>query len=114
MIDTHVSWEHHLLDRYWAPHNGRLPGSALDLPFLAPADHFLELEGCAVLDTSAVVQLCSWIKIAAACGLLLLLVLHETFVALVCGALLEGSCVTAAIVTQCALARRSGAHSTGP
>jgi hypothetical protein len=32
--------------RYWAPHNGRLPGSGLDLPFLAPADHFLELEGC--------------------------------------------------------------------
>ena len=30
--------------RYWGAHNGRLPGSALELPFVAPADHFLELE----------------------------------------------------------------------
>ena len=32
------------IGRYWGAHNGRLPGSALELPFVAPADHFLELE----------------------------------------------------------------------
>lgn len=32
------------LDRYWAPHDGRLPGSQFDLPFLCPADHVLDLE----------------------------------------------------------------------
>ncbi len=35
-------------DRYWAPHNGRLPGSGLELPFLAPADHIIDLESYAI------------------------------------------------------------------
>jgi len=32
-------------DRYWGPlMAGRLPGSDVDLPFIAPADHFLDME----------------------------------------------------------------------
>lgn len=34
------------LDRWWAPHNGRLPGSKVKLPFLAPTDLVLDLEVC--------------------------------------------------------------------
>jgi hypothetical protein len=30
-------------DRWWAPHNGRIPGSELKLPFRCPADHVLNL-----------------------------------------------------------------------
>jgi hypothetical protein len=33
------------LDRFWAPHNGTIPGSATPLPiFPCPADHILDLE----------------------------------------------------------------------
>jgi hypothetical protein len=32
------------MDRWWAPHGGIIPGSALELPYLCPADHVLELE----------------------------------------------------------------------
>eukprot|EP00967_Tisochrysis_lutea_P022114 scaffold25193_cov29-Tisochrysis_lutea.AAC.7 len=33
------------LDRFWAPHNGTIPGSATPLPvFPCPADHVLDLE----------------------------------------------------------------------
>lgn len=32
------------LDRWWAPHDGRLPNSRIDLPFAAPADLVLDLE----------------------------------------------------------------------
>ena len=33
------------LDRYWAPHNGIIPGSATQLPLLeCPADHVIDLE----------------------------------------------------------------------
>ena len=33
------------LDRYWAPHNGIIPGSATQLPLLeCPADHIIDLE----------------------------------------------------------------------
>lgn len=31
-------------DRYWAPHNGVIPGSEFKLPFECPADHVLDLE----------------------------------------------------------------------
>jgi len=31
-------------DRWWAPHDGTIPGSELDLPFHCPADHVLDLE----------------------------------------------------------------------
>ncbi len=31
-------------DRWWAPHNGIIPGSALRLPFQCPLDHVLDLE----------------------------------------------------------------------
>jgi arabinosyltransferase len=31
-------------DRWWAPHNGRLPGAPTPLPYRAPADHVLDLE----------------------------------------------------------------------
>lgn len=31
-------------DRYWAPHMGIIPGSALKLPYKAPIDHVLDLE----------------------------------------------------------------------
>jgi len=31
-------------DRWWAPHDGTLPGSATQLPYRAPIDHFLDLE----------------------------------------------------------------------
>ena len=30
-------------DRWWAPHQGTIPGSALLLPFRCPADHVLDL-----------------------------------------------------------------------
>ncbi len=33
------------LDRWWAPHTGRIPPSEFKLPFLCPADHVLNLEG---------------------------------------------------------------------
>ena len=32
------------MDRWWAPHDGTIPGSALDLPYICPADHVLDLE----------------------------------------------------------------------
>jgi len=35
------------MDRWWAPHSGKIPGSSLDLPFEAPFDHIVDLEGCA-------------------------------------------------------------------
>ena len=35
------------LDRWWAPHTGIIPGSQLELPFTAPFDHLVDLEGCA-------------------------------------------------------------------
>ena len=34
------------MDRWWAPHSGKIPGSSLDLPFVAPFDHIVDLEGC--------------------------------------------------------------------
>ncbi len=34
------------LDRWWAPHDGKIPGSKLDLPYIAPFDHVMDLEGC--------------------------------------------------------------------
>ena len=33
-------------DRWWAPHAGRIPGSAFKLPFRCPLDHVLDLEQC--------------------------------------------------------------------
>lgn len=33
-------------DRYWAPHDGKLQGSLLELPFQAPIDLVLDLEVC--------------------------------------------------------------------
>ncbi len=35
------------LDRWWAPHDGIIPGSNLVLPYIAPFDHVMDLEGCA-------------------------------------------------------------------
>lgn len=35
------------MDRWWAPHDGIIPGSHLSLPFVAPFDHIVDLEGCA-------------------------------------------------------------------
>ncbi|EFN51848.1 hypothetical protein CHLNCDRAFT_37217 [Chlorella variabilis] len=32
------------MDRWWAPHDGTIPGSGLDLPYICPADHVLDLE----------------------------------------------------------------------
>lgn len=32
------------MDRWWAPHAGTIPGSGLQLPYLCPADHVLDLE----------------------------------------------------------------------
>ncbi|PNW73352.1 hypothetical protein CHLRE_14g629000v5 [Chlamydomonas reinhardtii] len=32
------------LDRWWAPHSGRIPGAHFDLPFVCPLDHLLDLE----------------------------------------------------------------------
>ena len=32
------------MDRWWAPHDGTIPGSGLELPYLCPADHVLDLE----------------------------------------------------------------------
>lgn len=32
------------MDRWWAPHDGTIPGSSLDLPYLCPADHVVDLE----------------------------------------------------------------------
>ncbi|KXZ45924.1 hypothetical protein GPECTOR_49g508 [Gonium pectorale] len=32
------------LDRWWAPHAGRIPGAKFDLPFACPLDHVLDLE----------------------------------------------------------------------
>lgn len=32
------------MDRYWAPHPGKLRGAAMRLPFVCPADHVLELQ----------------------------------------------------------------------
>lgn len=32
------------MDRWWAPHAGVIPGSALELPYRCPADHVLDLE----------------------------------------------------------------------
>lgn len=42
----HCGW-----DRWWAPHNGRIPNSNLDLPYLCPMDHVLDPEarGCFVI-----------------------------------------------------------------
>lgn len=31
-------------DRWWAPHNGKIPGSHTELPFLCPMDHVFEVE----------------------------------------------------------------------
>jgi hypothetical protein len=33
------------LDRWWAPHDGAIPGAKFGLPFRCPADHVLDLEG---------------------------------------------------------------------
>ncbi|KAL6753317.1 nucleotide-diphospho-sugar transferase-domain-containing protein [Haematococcus lacustris] len=33
------------LDRWWAPHAGRIPGSDFELPFPCPMDHVFDLEG---------------------------------------------------------------------
>lgn len=32
------------MDRWWAPHNGIIPGSGLETPFVCPLDHVLDLE----------------------------------------------------------------------
>lgn len=32
------------MDRWWAPHDGTIPGSGLELPYMCPADHVLDLE----------------------------------------------------------------------
>ena len=32
------------LDRFWAPHSGKLEGALNPLPFLCPADHVLNLD----------------------------------------------------------------------
>ncbi|GLC76877.1 hypothetical protein PLESTF_001850700 [Pleodorina starrii] len=32
------------LDRWWAPHAGRIPGSKFELPFQCPLDHVIDLE----------------------------------------------------------------------
>ncbi|KAL4450568.1 hypothetical protein ABPG77_000924 [Micractinium sp. CCAP 211/92] len=32
------------MDRWWAPHDGTIPGSVLELPYMCPADHVLDLE----------------------------------------------------------------------
>eukprot|EP00884_Botryococcus_braunii_P011901 jgi/Botrbrau1/20711/Bobra.0058s0040.1 len=32
------------MDRYWAPHDGVLPGSFFGVPFLCPLDHIMDLE----------------------------------------------------------------------
>jgi hypothetical protein len=32
------------MDRWWAPHDGTIPGSGLELPYACPADHVLDLE----------------------------------------------------------------------
>ena len=32
------------MDRWWAPHDGNIPGSSLALPFPCPMDHILDLE----------------------------------------------------------------------
>ncbi|KAG2499431.1 hypothetical protein HYH03_002378 [Edaphochlamys debaryana] len=38
------------LDRWWAPHTGRIPGSDFPLPFQCPLDHVLDLENGAFKD----------------------------------------------------------------
>lgn len=35
------------LDRYWAAHDGIIPGSKFGVPFICPLDHVLDLEQCA-------------------------------------------------------------------
>lgn len=35
------------LDRYWAAHDGVIPGSKFGVPFICPLDHVLDLEQCA-------------------------------------------------------------------
>ena len=32
------------MDRWWAPHDGTIPGSELELPFVCPLDHVIDLE----------------------------------------------------------------------
>ncbi len=32
------------MDRWWAPHDGNIPGSSLQLPFQCPMDHIFDLE----------------------------------------------------------------------
>ena len=32
------------MDRWWAPHDGNIPGSSLQLPFPCPMDHIFDLE----------------------------------------------------------------------
>jgi hypothetical protein len=35
--------------RWWAPHDGIIPGSHLELPYIAPFDHLMDLEACGQL-----------------------------------------------------------------
>ena len=51
------------MDRWWAPHSGKIPGSSLDLPFEAPFDHIVDLEGCVC---GSVFVLASSVKLAPA------------------------------------------------
>ena len=39
------------MDRWWAPHNGVIPGSGMVTPFVCPLDHVLDLEVMAKMDT---------------------------------------------------------------
>lgn len=38
-----------LTPRWWAPHDGIIPGSHLELPYIAPFDHLMDLEACVSL-----------------------------------------------------------------
>ena len=38
------------MDRWWAPHNGIIPGSGLETPFTCPLDHVIDLEQMGRMD----------------------------------------------------------------
>ena len=38
------------MDRWWAPHNGMIPGSGLETPFTCPLDHVIDLEQMGRMD----------------------------------------------------------------
>ena len=38
------------MDRWWAPHNGIIPGSGLETPFICPLDHVIDLEQMGRMD----------------------------------------------------------------